>query len=987
MADDTPISGPYKGLIPYSEDDAPFFFGRKRERENIISNLMGSRLTLLYGPTGVGKSSVLNAGVAYRLHILAKENLNQNSKPEFAPVVFRKWQGEPLLHLHESIKKSVARVLGSEAGVGDLPSNDLSHTLERCSQLIGGDLLIILDQFEEYFLYHGGGGGDSGFAREFARAVNRRSLRASFLISIREDALAKLDFFKGKIPELFKNYLRIQHLTSAAAREAIRRPLKVYSEVTHADPEFTIEDQLVDEVCKQVGTGSVFIGETGYGAVGAKLDAAHVETSFLQLVMTRLWEYELDRGSHHLHSTSLQKLGGAANIVQTHLDVNLTGFPDEEQEAAAAIFRYLVTPSGSKVAYTPTDLADLTELPRAIIESVLEKLCAGDTRILRSFYTERHKQDEKNYEIFHDVLAPAILDWRTRYLSDKERARIEQEAKIRQEEERARLEEEARLKFIEEEKKIRRERVRARRKRTQFIVVLVLSALFSGVMYIFYYYSERQAERAIEAAREAQSQKSETLKMLEIVNTLDRSVPFFKAVMRGHSGPILTVDFSPDQKKIVTASLDNNARVWEADTGGLIRELKGHRGGVRSAVFSPDGRLIVTASDDNTARIWDAETGQSLHELKGHTNEVSAAQFSSDSKLIVTASDDGTARVWDSHTGEGVAELGGHLGAVTYASFSPDNSSVVTASTDGTARIWDVSRHTSVTLKEHHNVVNMAVFSPDGNLVVTASSDWDARIWRVSDGRSVNLKGHQGPLNSAKFSPDGSLIVTASDDKTARVWEVKSQRLLMELKGHAEEVLSAAFGSDSVRVITASADNTARVWEASSGRILFELRGHTSTVNDAIFSPNGELAATASQDNTARTWDIKGMGGIRITDVSVSAEPDNYYGPCPVRVRFSAIVTAIGNGTIKYRFVRNTGKAGPERSLAFESSGSKEINTTWKLGGKAFPTLSGTFHLEITSPQSLTSKEAVYNIRCQIPADSGDSTSPPATPSPTPVIP
>ena len=95
----------------------------------------------------------------------------------------------------------------------------------------GADLLVVLDQFEEYFLYHGSEDSEGTLAVEFPRAVNRGDLRANFLISIREDSLAKLDRFKGRIPNLFDNYLRIDHLNRDAARQAVVRPLEKFNEL------------------------------------------------------------------------------------------------------------------------------------------------------------------------------------------------------------------------------------------------------------------------------------------------------------------------------------------------------------------------------------------------------------------------------------------------------------------------------------------------------------------------------------------------------------------------------------------------------------------------------------------------------------------------------------------------------------------------------------------------------------------------------------
>ena len=113
--------------------------------------------------------------------------------------------------------------------------------------------------------------------------------------------------------------------------------------------------------------------------------------------------------------------------------------------------------------------------------------------------------------------------------------------------------------------------------------------------------------------------------------------------------PCDSAAFSPDGKRIVTASGDKTARIWDADSGKPIGEpLKGHEDAVVSAAFSPDGKRIVTASRDKTARIWDADSGKPIGEpLKGHEDAVVSAAFSPDGKRIVTASADKTARIWD----------------------------------------------------------------------------------------------------------------------------------------------------------------------------------------------------------------------------------------------------------------------------------------------------------------------------------------------------
>jgi WD40 repeat protein len=97
--------------------------------------------------------------------------------------------------------------------------------------------------------------------------------------------------------------------------------------------------------------------------------------------------------------------------------------------------------------------------------------------------------------------------------------------------------------------------------------------------------------------------------------------------------------------------------VWNAPNGKPLATLQGHTGAVPSAVFSPDSRRIVTASDDHTARVWDATSGQLQATLQGHTDRVSSAVFSPDGERIVTASADNTARVFRVVTLSEIAEL------------------------------------------------------------------------------------------------------------------------------------------------------------------------------------------------------------------------------------------------------------------------------------------------------------------------------------------
>lgn len=398
---------PYVGLQPYTVDDHKYFFGRAADSRIISSNLFAAPLTVLYGASGVGKSSVLQAGVIPLLY----------KSPRTAVVSFQRWpEKEPIQILKTECLTAIHAAGFKEVQIDTaLPYDEF---LFLAAKAFHGTILIILDQFEEYFLYHRE--AENSFDAEFARAVNREEIDANFLIALREDSLSMLDRFRTRIPNLVGNSLRLRHLDAASAREAICKPLEVYNQEHPENPPVTIEESLVKELIQEVRAGKLLIGQGGVGRIESRNEPAdsdiRIETPFLQLVLTRLWDKEMRQGSGVLRLKTLSELGGAKQIVRTHLDDAMNGLPPEEQEIAANIFRYLVTPSGTKIAYTVQDLAYYAKSAQTL-EPVLEQLAKGSVRILRKVTSPG---ESTRYEIFHDVLAPAILDWRGRYEVNKE---------------------------------------------------------------------------------------------------------------------------------------------------------------------------------------------------------------------------------------------------------------------------------------------------------------------------------------------------------------------------------------------------------------------------------------------------------------------------------------------------------------------------------------------------------------------------------------
>ena len=496
---------PYVGLRPFSEADRPYYFGREKEIRSIADNLYGARLTILYGASGVGKSSVLMAGLVPELR----------KEPRTAVVLFRRWQ---VAHADALLKQEVIVAIGaadadqSIALDGNLPLDEL---LKRAADALDGTILLLLDQFEEYFLYFPDRGPEGGFDVELARAITRRDIDAGFLISIREDSLSKLDRFRKRIPTLFGNTHRLSHLRLEAAQLAVVKPLEVYN-AEHPDGRgnpVAIEPGLVNTLLADVSSGQVSIAQRGGAgqAAAAQAEESHVEAPYLQLVLERLWGEEMRQRSHLLRLKTLIDLGGAQSIVRSHLDQVMEKFEPRDQALCARVFDRLVTPAGAKVACRIGDLRfwadDLaSEVPR--VTKILE-----DNRLLARVPAPPGRAEEDDqYQIFHDVLAAGILDWRTRFLQRTERAEAEALAAQKEREAaeaRLRLEQDAARERDLRMAKERAESERRSKRRFQFAMFAFLFAAAWAVWFGFDAWRQTQKAEAAKSAAEAAKGKAE----------------------------------------------------------------------------------------------------------------------------------------------------------------------------------------------------------------------------------------------------------------------------------------------------------------------------------------------------------------------------------------------------------------------------------------------------------------------------------------------
>jgi WD40 repeat protein len=821
---------PFRGLEPFKAEHAGLFFGRDADIAALTARVLSQPVVIIVGPSGVGKSSLVQAGLipALRQHHQWSVALIRPGQDPWHRLAVG------LLHIQHGADAVVT--LDESVHEIDRLRREGLHSVARFLRSEDRPLLVVVDQFEE--LLAGGERPDPALLDLLLPPAGEAEYAARLVVTLRADFLRALQSIPGLHTRLNDRLYLLSPLTAEQRREAVVRPALARG--------VNFEPRLAEQIVRDAAVGALPV---------------------LQFALTKLWTGQRRKT---LTFTGYHAMGGVHGALDRFAEDSAAGLGDSAAVALDRVLLRLVRASARGTDPTARQRVSQSQVPTAEWE-VLQRL--ADARLV---VLDVNPDDGEPYaELAHESLITAWKRLRDLVLENAEF--LEWLAWIQQRAADADPLPEARIAEARRWLDSRRDDIPGA------ICEFIDSSETAAEMRL---HELRDARDRAEAARmqaDAAARRTEALRLaanaelalrtarpptivalalsMESLLTeptvqgdiaLRRVLRLHPATLARleHDDAVYAVVFSPDGTQVATGSGDGSARVFEAATGLETARLD-HGGLVTAVAFSPEGGRLATGSNDRSARVFEAATGTQIAQLD-HERTVTAVAFSPDGSRVVTGSNDRSARVLDAATGTQMARLD-HDDAVYAVAFSPAGIHVATGSGDGTARVFETASGREVSRLDHGPPVAALAFSPDGAQVATGSGDGSARVFEAVTGNEIARFDHDGLVTAVAFSPDGGRVATGSRDRSARVFETATGAQIARLD-HDDAVYAVAFSPDGTHVATGSGDGSARVFEAATGTEIARL-DHDGTVTAVAFSPDGGRVATASHDHSARVFE------------------------------------------------------------------------------------------------------------------------------------
>jgi WD40 repeat protein len=882
---------PWPGPEAFREADAPYFFGRDHPRAQLSRLLLQNRLVVLYGRSGLGKTSLLRAGVFPVLR-------EASTLPVYLRLVFRASGDAPSVSdLRSQVKTALERA-AADAHI-DAPSIDEDSTLwewffrsearffnERSRRVRP---VLVFDQFEEAFtlgrttpdlatvtdqfleeladLVRGSvpAGVAERFAQDSAAALEFSTDRdpCGVLLAVRQEFLAELLRMRPRLPSLLDQRFELSGMTIAEAEVVVSKP-----------GGHLVEPGVPARIV-------AFVAAAKRSADDLTTDDTTVDPAILSIFCRELNGKRRDLGMSRITS---ELVAGAQEAIIA--DFYKRSTRDLGPEIHRFIEDRLVTDSGYRNSASLDDALRLPGISAPSIDKLIER------RLVR----QEGIGPRARLELTHDVLTTPIVQSRNL-------------RRLRE------LEEQAR-RAAEQERETRAKRDAMRRLMVSLVILSAGLIVVAGLA--FTTYTARTAlESTLSSAHVQQglgligagqrdrgyAYVAQALRV-DPGNVAARSLALdailhinwpLPETIATHSGLRGMAQLDPTGARLVTQSEDGMVRVWRVGDGAAVGQPMHHDGDVLAVRFGRSGRTLLTLASDSIARLWDIETGMERARFDRPDSATTAVEFGPDDEVVVTGESNGVVCLWRGGTATVVKA---HTDEILALTVDARGERLATSSADRTAAVWDIRTGRLVArLTGHNDGVVSVKFSPaDSQHILSAGRDGTARLWDLKTAKAVSTIRPGAAIDSVQFSQDGSRILTVYGEKFAALWDASAAQSIGTTIVHDAPIVSAAFSPEGLRVLTASLDQTVRLWDGFDGSALAEPMRLEAQVAAAVFSPDGQHVATADQTGTSIVWDIRGGAAI----------PASFRTGCDFRIaRYQpdgqGLVVGCNNGELVFR--------------------------------------------------------------------------------------